>query len=186
MIYFLVKKENKSVTKLFYRILWPHHPWRAVGFSELSEMYIAGFLKNFSQGMIGVFVPLYLLKNGLSFQMVLVYYALVYASAVLMDLISAYLIAHFGPKHVMRLGFFIQFVYALLLTQIDSLPCAAIILSLTQAMAGSFYWLPYHVDFSKIKHRDHGGKELGWLQLLERLGGIGGPIAGGIIATLLS
>lgn len=41
-------------------------------------------------------------------------------------------------------------------------------------------------DFSKIKHKSHGGKELGWLFIFERAGGALGPIFGGLVASIFA
>lgn len=166
-----------------HQLLRPRHPWRKVSFSELSEMYIAGFLKMFAQGLVGVFIPLYLLKNGYSLQAVFMYYVVLYLFATIFDFISARLTARFGPKHVMRLGFFLQFVVAILLSQLQILPSPLLIIPFVHAAAASFYWLPYHVDFSKIKHANHSGKEISWLNTMEKVGGVLGPLVGGLLAT---
>lgn len=171
------------IRKLIHKLLAPRHPWRTISFSELSEMYIAGMLKNFAQGMIGVFVPLYLLNKGYSFQVILFYYALLYALGVAVDYLSARLTARLGPKHVMRLGFLMQFITAIALAHIDVLPYPLLIIAFFHTSSGAFYWLPYHVDFSKVKHAKHGGAEVGWVNILERVGGIAGPLAGGIIGA---
>jgi MFS family permease len=166
-----------------HQLLSPRHPWRKVNFSELSEMYIAGFLKMFAQGLIGVFIPLYLLKNGFALQAIFIYYAVLYMFTILFDLVSARLTARFGPKHVMRLGFFLQFVVAILLSQLHILPAPLLIIPFVHAASAAFYWLPYHVDFSKIKHVHHSGKEISWLNAMEKVGGVLGPLVGGLLAT---
>lgn len=168
---------------IIHRLLAPRHPWRTVSFSELSEMYIAGFLKNFAQGLVGVFIPLYLLKNGFALQTVFIYYTLLYLFVLFFDVVSAQLTARFGPKHVMRLGFFMQFITAVLLSQLCRLPMPILLLSIVHASAACFYWLPYNVDFSKIKHVKHSGTEISWLHTMEKIGGVLGPILGGLLAT---
>jgi hypothetical protein len=44
--------------------------------------------------------------------------------------------------------------------------------------------MAFEVDFSKIKHTEHGGKELGLLSIFERIGAVAGPLIGGLIATI--
>jgi len=39
------------------------------------------------------------------------------------------------------------------------------------------------VNFSKIKHGEHGGKELGYMVVVERIGGVVGPLIGGLVAS---
>ncbi len=49
--------------------------------------------------------------------------------------------------------------------------------------SASFFFIPFHVDFSKVKHSRHGGKELGFMNIMERIGSAIGPIVGGLVAT---
>lgn len=48
----------------------------------------------------------------------------------------------------------------------------------------SMFFVAYHVDFSKVIHAEHGGKELGFMTIMERIGAAMGPVVGGVIATL--
>ena len=157
--------------------------WRKITFSELSKMYITGFLKKFAQGLIGVFIPIYLLKSGYSVQSIFLYFALLFSFAAVFNVFSAQLTARFGPKHVMRIGFFLQFVTALLLSQFSILPFPILLVSAVHAASASFYWLPYHVYFSKIKQSAHSGTQVSWLHTMEKIGGMLGPVLGGVLAT---
>lgn len=172
--------------KILTGLLAPRHPWRKVTFSELSEMYLAVFLRTIALSMIGIFIPLYLLKSGYRLPDVLLFYALFYAFGAINDFGVAHLIARFGPKHVMRVSFLLQIVFSLLLINLQSLPYAVLVLAVVASLASTMYFLPYHVDFSKIKHPKHGGKELGFLQVMERVASIIGPLGGGLLATFVS
>ena len=174
------------IRKVLQSVLAPRHPWRKVGFSELSEMYLAVFLRTFALTMVGIFVPIYLLTNGYTFTYVLLFYALFYTFGIVIDVLGAYAVARFGPKHVMRLSFLLQMIFSLMLVNLNHLTAAIPLLALVSCFASTFYFLPYHVDFSKIKHKDHGGKELGFLQIMERVASITGPIIGGLLAVFVS
>ena len=171
------------IRKLLYRILAPRHPWRRVDFSELSEMYLTGFLRTFAIGMVGIFLPIYLHKLGYSLTAILGYYVIFYAVGLLADYIVAHLIAYSGPKHVMRVSFLLQALFALVAVNIQNIPFGLPILAVIGCFASTAYFIPYNVDFSKVKHREHGGKEVGIWQLLEKCAGIIGPLAGGALAT---
>lgn len=174
------------IRKVLHSIMAPRHPWRKVTFTELSEMYLAVFLRTVALTMVGVFVPLYLLKNGYNFTDVLGFYTLFYIFGMCYDIVVAHLIARFGPKHVMRVSFLLQVVFSLLLANLQSIPFAVPILAVVASLASTMYFMPYHVDFSKIKHTEHGGKELGFLQVMERIASIIGPIGGGLLATFVA
>lgn len=51
-------------------------------------------------------------------------------------------------------------------------------------VSNSLFFISFHVNFSKIKHKDHGGKELGVLNIMERIGAMLGPLVGGVVATI--
>jgi hypothetical protein len=172
--------------KIITNVFAPRHPWRKITFSELSEIYLAVFLRTVAIGMVGIFVPLYLLSSGYRLQDVLLYYALFYAFGTVNDVWVAYLIARFGPKHVMRVSFLLQVVFSVLLINLHYIPLAVLTLSVVASVASTMYFLPYHVDFSKIKHPKHGGKELGFLQIMERVASVIGPLGGGLLATFVS
>ena len=172
--------------KLFHRLLLPYHPWRRVTFTELSEMYLAVLLRTVSIGMVGIFVPVYLLKSGFMLPSILEFYVLFYAFGIFNDLLCGGLIARFGPKHVMRTSFLLQTAFSLMLVELPHLPVPILLLSLVASLASTMYFLPYHVGFSKIKHPKHGGKELGFLQVMERVGGVVGPLIGGALATYVN
>ncbi len=61
---------------------------------------------------------------------------------------------------------------------------AVIIFSVLQNMAASLYNVSYLIDFSKVRHIGHAGKELGTMQLIERFARVISPLAGGVLATL--
>lgn len=165
------------------QLLDSRRPWRKVKFSEMAKMYVTGFLKKFAQGLVGVFIPIYMIRSGYSVQAVFLYFALVYGFNAIFSIFSAKLTARLGPKHVMRLGFFLQFITALLLSNFDSLPMPVLLVSIVHAASASFYWLPYHVYFSKIKHTVKGGQQVSWLQAMEKIGSMIGPVLGGVLAT---
>lgn len=165
------------------KLLRSRRPWRNVTFSELSKMYVTGFLKKFAQGLIGVFIPIYLLKSGYSVQSVFLYFTLLFSSNVLFNVASAELTARFGPKHVMRIGFFLQFITALLLSNFSALPLPILLVALVHSASAAFYWLPYHVYFSKIKRTIKSAQQVSWLQTTEKIGSMIGPVLGGVLAT---
>lgn len=136
--------------------------------------------------MVGVFVPLYLLTNGYSFTEILIFYAIFYGARIPFDIITGLLVARFGPKHVMRVSFLMQIVFSLMLINLESIPWAIVVLGIFAAVESSLYFVSYHVDFSKIKHKEHGGKELSFLTVMERVGGVAGPFIGGAVATIFA
>lgn len=172
--------------KLLQRLLAPRHPWRTVTFSELSEIYLAGFLRTLAVGMVGIFLPLYLYRSGFSFTLILLYYSLFYSFGIAADYLVSLLVSRVGPKHVMRMSFLLQTVFSILVVNIGRLPAPVFVLALVGCVASTMYFIPYNIDFSKVKHKEHGGKELGFLQVMERSASVVGPLLGGAVATFVA
>lgn len=169
---------------IIHRVLRHRHFWRDASFDELSEVYIAMAFRGFALGMVGIFIPVYILKLGHGLSAVFLFYACYFLFRVVMDFVAAHSVARFGPKHTLLAGYVVQILAAGSFSLIETLNFPLYGSALIWGAAMSLTFVPLHVDFSKIKHSDHGGKELGYLNVLERIGGMIGPLAGGVLATL--
>ena len=147
------------IQKLIHKILEPRHFWRTVGFDELSELYTSQLLRSLAISTIGVFTPIYLYKLG-------------YSLSSMYDFFSAFVVARIGPKHTMLLSSIIHVIYLSLILTIGDLHYPIMVPAMVGSLAYSLHLLAVQVNFSKIKHVDHGGKELGYMVVVERLGGV--------------
>ena len=129
-------------------------------------------------------MPIYLYQNGYSVPAIFGYYALFYFFGMFFDVAVGYLVAYVGPKHVMRISFLLSTGFALLLTFITKIPYAIVPIAFLGALASTCYFLPYNIDFSKIKHKRHGGKEVSFLQVAEKTAAVLAPVIGGLLATI--
>jgi len=165
------------------RLLEPRHYWRNIGFDELSELYTAQLLRSLGISLIGLFTPIYLYKIGYSLQEIALFHVAWFLFRPLFDLASARIIARIGPKHTMLLSSFIHIIYLGLIMTIQDLKWPLILVASVGSLAYGLHLLAVAVDFSKIKHTKHGGKELGYLDSMQKVGGVLGPLVGGLIAN---
>ena len=156
------------------------------GFDELSELYISMFFRSMALSVIGVFVPVFLLKNGYDIQSIFLFFSLFFMSRAIMDVVGGYLIARYGPKHTMVVSYLSQIVASLLFLSLPEIGWPLLLPALFWGAANSLFFVAFHVDFSKIKHTKHGGKELGFVNIMDRIGATLGPLTGGLLAFLLS
>lgn len=56
------------LNKIIHKIARQHHPWRKMKFDEMAEVYTSMSLGSFGFGVIGIFVPVFLYKNGLIYK----------------------------------------------------------------------------------------------------------------------
>ena len=169
--------------KIIHNVLRKKHFWRDATFDELSEVYVAMMFRSFALGMIGIFVPVYIIKLGYGMQGLLLFYALYFLTRIAADFVAAHGVARFGPKHVLLAGYVAQILAAASFSLIEPFNVPLYATAPLWGVAASLTFIALHVDFSKIKHSNHGGKELGFLNVLERVGGMIGPLLGGVLAT---
>ena len=172
--------------KIIKSVLQPRHFWRTVGFDELSEIYTSMLLRSLATNVVGLFIPIYLHQIGYSIRSIFVFFILFYAARVILDPLTALLVGRIGPKHTIALSTISNIIVLLLLLTMQQLGWPLFFVSLVYSLTYSLFFIAFHTDFSKIKHSEHGGKELGYLTILEKLGGVAGPLFGGLIASIWS
>lgn len=172
------------IRRLITRLLAVRHPWRYIGFDELSELYTSTMLRSMGISVVGIFVPIYLYKLGYDIVVICLFMTGVCVARVIFDVLAGYIIARIGPKHTILLSNLTQIVALALILMLSQLRIDLWLIALLWGASLSLFFIAYHVDFSKIMHKDHGGKELGYMTMLERIGAALGPVAGGVIATM--
>ncbi|HEY8109099.1 MAG TPA: MFS transporter [Patescibacteria group bacterium] len=167
-----------------HRLLRRRHFWRNVGFDELSEIYVSTMFRSLALSLTNIFVPLYMLKQGFSIVevMILATWYFVFR-AVIFDLLTGWLVARVGPKHTIICSYWMLALSAVLFLTVPQMGWPIWLLGGIWGGASSLFCIPFSVDFSKIKHKDHGGKELGYANVMEKAGGVLGPLVGGMVAT---
>ncbi|MDZ7744562.1 MAG: MFS transporter [Candidatus Saccharibacteria bacterium] len=169
---------------LISRIFRRHHYWRNIGFDELSELYTSMMFRNLALSLVGIFIPIYLYELGFSLPIILSFYVVMFLTRIPADFITGYCVAKFGPKHTMFLSYIAYVIALSLFTSYEQFNWPIYLLAVVWGISGSLFFIAFHVDFSKVKHKKHGGKELGVLTIMERLGATLGPITGGVVAAL--
>jgi MFS family permease len=170
--------------KLIYRLIHKHHYWRVVGFDELSELYISMLFRSIGISLIGIFIPIYLYNLGHSIVEIFLFYALWFFTEAIFTPIVAMMIAAIGPKHTMTYSYIVKLIALGLLTTLPAFSWPIWGIAIMIGLSNALFFLAFHVDFSKVKHTNHGGKELGWLYIMEHIGAVAGPLIGGVVAYL--
>ena len=174
------------IQKLIDRLLKKRHFWRNVGFNELSELYASEFLRSLAMSVVGIFVPIYLYSLGYPLASIFLMQIIFTVFRPLFSFFAAKSIARIGPKHTMAIGTFAQIVYLLILVSIEQTNVSILLLGAVSSFAYAMYGLALEVDFSKVKHTEHGGKELSFITICERIGSSLGPLVGGLVASFIN
>lgn len=163
----------------------PRHFWRNVGFDELSELYASMMIRGLAISLTGIFIPLYLHQQQFSIGEIIMVAAWYFTiRAIATDLLAGYTVAKIGPKHTMLIGHVLLIISTALFLTLPQQGWPVWVLGGVWGASSSFFFIPFHIDFSRVKHAEHGGKELGFINVMERIGSALGPIIGGLVATL--
>lgn len=174
--------------KLIYRLFSGRHYWRLVSFDEVAELYASRLITVFAINIVNMFAAVYLYRLGYGVEFIALFYAALYLGKVPFSILVAKYAAYFGPKHGILMANLLRIpslaAFALVAFVGDYAFWAVLVFGVFQQMASTFYDLCYLTNFSKVKHRDHAGKEIGTMQIVEKIAKILSPLIGGTIAAI--
>lgn len=172
---------------LIYRLLKRRHFWRYATFDEVAELYASRTMRLLAQYMVSLFIALYLYQQGFSLLFIACFFGGYFIAKLPMSYFAALLAAKYGPKHGILVGNLLYIPALLCLSFVPEYGVYAVIgFGLIQAWSVSIYNVCFLIDFSKVKHVDHAGKEIGFMQIFERVATSLAPLLGGMIATFVS
>lgn len=173
------------IKKIVHTFLRRTHFWRDTGFDKLSELYVSNMLRSVALTIFFVFIPFYMYDHGYSAVSILALYGCFFVVRAPSDIIAGYYVARFGPKHTIILSNLFQIINATMLLTVPQQHWNIILIALPFGIAQSFFFIAYHVSFSKIKHTPKAGAELGHMQIFEKVGFMLGPLVGGVVGSVL-
>lgn len=175
------------INTFIHRLLKRRHFWRHATFSEVAELYASRMMRLFAVRLAGTFTSVYLYQEGFSLVFIALYWAALYLLKLLFTYWCALLIARHGPKHATLTSNIVSAVAMLALPFVTDpvFGTAALTFWVTfQAFSVALNNLAYLIDFSKVKHVDHAGKEIGYMNIIEKVAAGISPLVGGVVALL--
>ena len=171
---------NSFIHLLFRR----RHFWRYASFDEVAELYASRTLRMLALNMIALFIAVYLYRDGYSLLFIAGFYVCYFLFKIPVTFVAAEIAAHLGPKHGILIANLLYIPALITFSFVSDYGIAALIVfGVFQAFAATIYDLCYLVDFSKVKHPLHAGKELGYMNILDKLATGLSPLIGGVVAT---
>lgn len=152
---------------------------------ELKEIYISVAIRAFAFSIVSVFVPLYLMKIGHSFNEAIIFLAIFYGSLIFISPLAGYLSTKIGIKHVAILGPILTIIYLILLFSLEKISIPLNIIAVIGALGIGFYWVPIDSHFAKHSHKDRRGKETSYLIVGARSVSVIAPLIGGYLISSL-
>ncbi len=168
---------------LLHQMLLRRHFWRHATFSEVAELYASRMMRMAALHISGAFMSIYMYQVGYSIAQIALFWALFYLFKTFVALPAASLVARIGPKHGILVS---NLLYIPSMICFAFLPVAGPLLLLPillmQGTSASMYAIAYTIDFSKVKSIDHAGKEIAYMNILEKITTSISPLIGGFLA----
>ena len=171
--------------QIIHRILIRRHFWRHATFSEIAELYTSRLMTMFALRFVLGFVSVYLYRIGYSLEFIVLFLASYFLLKAIFAWPAAKIAAKHGPKHGLFYASVISAVGTGTLVFVEVYGITVLIVwGVLQAFAGSLNNLCHLVNFSKVKGVGHAGKELGYMNIIEKIASGLSPVIGGIVASL--
>lgn len=171
------------VKKLFHTLLLRRHFWRHVSLSEMTEMYISRMLRMAATYMAGAFIAVYLFQIGYSIVQIAFFWAGFYIFKAFASLPIAAFVAKIGPKHSILVS---NLLYIPAMVGFALLPLVGDWLLIPilglEGISAALYAIAHNINFSKIKSLTNAGKEIGYMNIFEKVTTGLSPLIGGGIA----
>lgn len=166
-----------------YRILEKRHYWRYASFSEIAELYASRTLRVIAIHLASGFASVYLLQQGYSLAWIMLFWLVYFILKVPATFLAGHFIAWFGPKHGILISNLLSIPALAVFGFVPVLGVWAIFIwgGLT-CISGAVYQLSFLTDFSKVKNDEHAGKEIAFMNILDKIAVGISPIVGGVIA----
>lgn len=169
------------LTRIFAR----RHFWRYATFSEVAELYAAKTMRVIALNLGAGFASVYLYKTGYSIEFILCFWALFYIMKAFISIPAGIFAAKIGSKKGILTAniLYIPAMIALGFVPEAGIP-ALIIAGVCMGISGTLHEICYFVEFSRVKSMAHAGKEIGFMNILEKIAVGVSPVIGGFIALL--
>lgn len=163
------------------------HFWRYATFSEVAEIYISRILRVVGINLASGFATVYLYQQGFSMVELAMMWGVYYLLKMLfIPTLSAPYVAYFGPKHGIFLSNVLYIPAMAGLALVPETPTVGLSLwYIFLAASTTLYGLSYNVNFSKVKNFAHAGKEMGFVNIFDKLSAGVSPLIGGTLAFLM-
>lgn len=170
---------------LFHKMLLRRHFWRHATFSEIAELYTSRMLRIAAVYMAGAFMSIYMYQIGYKIGHIALFWSAFYLLKVFVSLPVASFVAKVGPKHAILVSN-ILYIPAMVLFALLPVYGAWLLVPilLFEALSACMYVIAYTIDFSKVKSMEHAGKEIAYMNIVEKVTTGISPLIGGVLAFL--
>jgi hypothetical protein len=152
---------------------------------EMGKIYWCHSIGALGVSLAAIFIPIYLLKIGLSFTEVITYLLLQQVFTFLLQYTVSSSMQFIKPHHMMVIGNACYVLLFSLLLTMDKNHWPLALLAFIWALNRSCYWTAFHYCFSIAHAHKHSGTQIAGINSLIITATTVAPAIGGVIATFL-
>ena len=165
---------------------WKSDFWRQANFDEVGILYVSRFLRLLAMNLSSVFILVFLHELGYSFSFLALYLVGFYFFKAIGAILGGFYIARFGPKHGALLSNLLYIPTLIIISHTAEFGLIAVVVGMIlQALSVAIYDLSHDINFSKVKSSRRAGRQLGVMNMIEKIIGGLAPMVGGFLAIWL-
>lgn len=138
---------------------------------------------NLAMGIIGIFVPIYLLDLGYSFTYVMIFLAVHHSTLLAATFMSVFISNKIGLVKVLQIRFLFLFAYIFALYSLPEMPALLFWIAILGGIEAAFYWEPLNIFFIRNTEENKMGAALSALSVVGKIVGIITPLIGAFVAV---
>lgn len=148
---------------------------------EMTELYLAIFIKNLAHSLVLLFIPIFLYSLNFSIRAIAFFYVFEFLGVVLATPLGLWLNYKLGVKKTMFLGDVLFIAYLFSLTTLKAFGAPAALPILLFAFSGGLFWAAYQVDFTRSADRRAEGQNLSVVKSIILVASALGPFIGSMV-----
>jgi MFS family permease len=173
------------IKSFIYELLKRRHFWRYATFDDIAELYMSRTLRVAAVYIGAGFTSVFLFEQGYSLIFIMSFWALFYLFKAFVSPLVGLLVARFGAAFGTLISNLLYVPAMLALGFVPQLGLPILILSaFFMGLSGTLYEVCYFFEFSKVKSTVNAGKEIGFMNIIEKVTISLSPVIGGLIALL--
>jgi len=152
---------------------------------KLNDLYLSVAIKSFALSMLGIFIPIFLIKQEYNLPSVLIFYAVINATHALFVVPATKICSAYGFRYCISLSFPLLLIFYTGLYTLNIYHWPLFFLGFVFGLSNAFYWTGYHLDFSVFGDHHHRGREVGTVKIITLIFQALGPFVGGLILAFI-
>ena len=158
------------IESILTRIYESRHFWRHATFGEVADLYLSRVLRAAAIHVGAGFTSVYLYELGYNLIFIVGFWAILYFCKVIITPLAGLWVARFGVAHSTLLS---NILYIPAMIALGFVPefglISALFFAVFMGISGTLYELCYFVGFSIVKNPVNAGKEIGFMNILEKI-----------------